>query len=151
MMKKIITLLLTLVFILNTTYVHAYEKNINSTKTYLGNDIYVETVIEEYTTYATNTKTGKKTDTYTNSSGTKIYSLSVTGTFTYNRSSATCTSSSVATTVDAYDWKLIIKNASKSGNKAMANAIFSQYLNGNLIESRYPTITLTCSATGVLS
>ena len=149
-MKKLIIALLTLSFFINPINCFADEKT-TVTKEYLGDGIYVEIIIEEYTTYATNTKTAKKTENFKNSSGSKICSLTVTGTFTYNGSSATCTASSVSAETYVSDWKVVSKSASKSGNTASATAIFSQYLNGHLIQTKNPTITLTCSATGVVS
>lgn len=151
-MKKLIISLLTLSFLINPINCFAYEKTA-VTKEYLDDGIYVETYIldSEVSDYATNSITKTKVSDYKNSKGTLIYRLTVTGTFTYNGTNARCTASSVSSTTYVSDWKVVTKSASKSGNKATANAIFSQYLNGHLIQTKNPTITLTCSATGVLS
>ena len=59
----------------------------------LDNGYYLETIIEETpTTRASNQKTAKKTGNYKNAQGTTMFSVTVTGTFTYTGSSSTCTS-----------------------------------------------------------
>lgn len=151
-MKKLIIALLTLSFFINPINCFADEKT-TVTKEYLGDGIYVETYVIDHkiSCFATNTVSKTKVSDYKNSKGTLIYRISVTGTFTYNGTSATCTASSVNAETYLSDWKVVSKSASKSGNTASATAIFSQYLNGHLIQSKNPTITLTCSATGVVS
>lgn len=60
----------------------------------LDNGYYLETIIEETpTTRASNQKTAKKTGNYKNAQGTTMFSVTVTGTFTYTGSSSTCTKS----------------------------------------------------------
>lgn len=120
---------------------------------YLGDGIYVETIIESphISTYATNTITKTKTNKYKDSSGTVLYTVSVTGTFTYTGTSSTCTKSSVNATASVGDWKVTSKSASKSGNTATGKATLKQYYNGNVVQTKYPSVTLTCSATGILS
>lgn len=150
-MKKLFTVFLALSILLMPITANASETNTNIE--YIGDGIYLETYIEdtEISTFAANTITKTKVGNYKNDAGTLLYTIKVTGTFTYNGTTSTCTSSSVTATTYVSDWKVISKSASKSGNKATATAIFSQYLNGHLIQSKMPTITLTCSATGVLS
>lgn len=153
-MKKILTVLFVLLLGLTPINTFALENNVDSrTVEYLGNGIYVETTIESpnISICATNTITKTKTNKYKDSKGTVLYTVSVTGTFNYTGSSSTCTNAIVNATAPVNDWTVASKSASKSGNKAIGNATVKQYLDGHLIQTNYPSVTLTCSATGQLS
>lgn len=89
------------------------------------------------TTTATKTKTSK----YKDSSGT----------FQYTGTSSKCTSATAKATSSVSDWKVDSKSASKSGNKATAKATINHYYNGTLVQITNPSVTLTCSATGIFS
>ncbi len=128
----------------------ALENTVESrTIEYLGDGIYVETTIESpsISTYATNTITKTKTNKYKDSKGNVLYTVSVTGTFTYTGTSSTCTSATVKASAPASTWSVISKSSSKSGNKATVK----QYYDGSVSQTKYPSVTLTCSATGKLS
>ena len=116
---------------------------------------YIESTIEEIsvpssrsTTY---TKSGRKTNTYKSSSGTALWSVTVTGTFTYNGSSATCTKSTVSTASYSNNWKISSSSASKSGATAKATATAKKYLDGSYVTSISRSVSLTCSKSGTLS
>lgn len=153
-MKKIFTIIFILLLGLTPTNTFALE-NIVESKTieYLGNGIYVETTIESpiISTYSTTTTTKTKTSKYKDSSGTILYTVSVTGTFKYTGTSSTCTSASANATTSVTAWKVGSKSATKSGNKATAKATMNHYYNGTLVQTTYPSVTLTCSATDVFS
>lgn len=118
----------------------------------LQDDLYVETVItENVTNYATNTKSGTKTNNYKDGSGNILFSISVSGTFNYTGNSSTCTSSSVKTSVKNSNWKITSESATKSGNRAIANATAKRYYVFIAVETRNETVTLTCDKNGVLS
>lgn len=110
----------------------------------------IEIIDESILSRATSTKTAKKTGYYTNGS-TTLWSVTVTGSFTYNGSSSTCTSSSVSTNTNDTRWKITSKSSSKSGNTAKASATAKCYINNLVVETKTKTVTLTCSATGQLS
>lgn len=153
-MKKILTVLFILLLGLLPVNTFALENTVESRRIeYLGDGIYVETIIESpnTSTYSTNTITKTKTNKYKNSKGTVLYTVSVTGTFKYTGTSSTCTNATVKATSSVNDWKVISKSASKSGNHATGKATVKQYYNGNLLQTKYPSVTLTCSATGKLS
>ena len=151
-MKKIISVIcIVCIILLMPTNVHAVERELNTSYTYLGNDIYIETIIEEnISLFSTQTKSCSKTLNFKNS-GNILFSIKVSGTFTYTGSSSTCTSSSVTTSVTDSAWKIMSKSASKSGNIAIGYATAKRYMFGFVVETRNETATLTCSATGVLS
>jgi len=120
---------------------------------YLDDGIIVETIIAEsyLSLYAENTKSGKKTKNYKNDSGKILYSVTVHGTFNYNGSTSKCTSSTIEVISNTSDWKVYSKSASKSGNKAIGKATMKRYYNGTLLETQYPSVTLTCDKNGKLS
>lgn len=150
-MKKIITILTILSSILFLSFpVSALEQKKEIIQ--LDNGYYLETIIEETpTTRASNKKTAKKTGNYKNAQGTTMFSVTVTGTFTYTGSSSTCTKSIASATSKNANWKISSKSASKSGNKATAKATAKRYVDGTAVETQNCTVTLTCSSNGSLS
>jgi hypothetical protein len=123
---------------------------------YLSDGSSIETVIEipkssALLRAASSTRTGSKTVNYKNSAGVVLWYVKVTGAFTYNGSTSTCTSSTVTATSNSSLWKISSKSASKSGNKATAKATAKQYKGSTVIGTITQTVTLTCSAGGTLS
>lgn len=143
-MKKIFLSLL-LVFgciMMNGSFVNAEEY-------YYEEEI---VVIEDNTNArATSTKTAKKTASYKNSSGSKLWSVTVTGKFTYNGKTSSCTSSSVSATSYDSNWKISSKSSSKTGSTAIGKATAKLYLDGSYISSLTKTVKLTCDKNGKLS
>lgn len=120
-------------------------------------EIYCITVIEEELTPAistystTRTKTASKTTYYQNSSGSTLWYVKVTATFSYNGTSASCTSSSVtAESCNSY-WKVSNKKSSYSGNSATASATGKEYYNSKVMQTINKSVTLSCSKNGTLS
>jgi ABC-type Na+ efflux pump permease subunit len=145
-MKKIITLLTIVSSILFLSLpVSALDQKKEIIK--LDNGYYLETIIEETSmARAANQKTARKTANYKNAQGAIMFSVTVTGTFTYTGSSSTCTKSVAKNT----NWKISSKSASKSGNKATAKAIAKRYVDGVAVETQNCTVTLICSSNGSL-
>ncbi len=155
-MKKLyyLTLCLILSICFHST-VLASDINASSTIVeYLKDGSYIETILEENNSVGlfstTSTKSGKKTSTYKNSSGQIQWSISVTGTFSYNGSSSKCMSSSISTTCPGKYWSLSGKSASKSGATAIATAT-AKYINGSNTKTVQRSVQLTCSKNGTLS
>lgn len=88
-MKKLISFLLCtlLCFSLSTLTVSASEESLTKIEV-LEDGSYIETIITENSDIslfaASSTRTGSKTSTHKNSSGKVLWSVKVTGTFTYN-------------------------------------------------------------------
>ena len=117
----------------------------------LDNGYYLETIIEETSmARAANQKTARKTANYKNAQGAIMFSVTVTGTFTYTGSSSTCTKSVAEASSKNTNWKISSKSASKSGNKATAKAIAKRYVDGVAVETQNCTVTLICSSNGSL-
>lgn len=121
-MKKIITLLTIVSSILFLSLpVSALDQKKEIIK--LDNGYYLETIIEETSmARAANQKTARKTANYKNAQGAIMFSVTVTGTFTYTGSSSTCIKT-VAEASSKIQLENFFKSASKSGNKATAKAI----------------------------
>mgnify|MGYP001623829458 CR=1 FL=1 len=123
----------------------------------IENDFIIETIIENE--YASNdlsllsasTVKKKKTVTYKSTSGTILWSVTVHGTFSYNGTSAKCTSSSVSVTCPSSNWKISKKSSGKSGATATATASAKQYQNNSYLRTVTKTVKLTCSKTGKFS
>ena len=143
MKKLILSLCLCLSFCL------VFTKTSNAEEYYC--DETIEIISTTPVTRVTNSITGKKTDSIKNSSGSILWSVTVTGSFTYTGLKATCTSSSVSAQSNDSRWKISSKSHSKSGNMAKATASAKYYLDGSVISTQTKTVTLTCSATGKLS
>ena len=141
-MKKIITLLTIVSSILFLSLpVSALDQKKEIIK--LDNGYYLETIIEETSmARAANQKTARKTANYKNAQGAIMFSVTVTGTFTYTGSSSTCTKSVAEASSKNTNWK--------SGNKATAKAIAKRYVDGVAVETQNCTVTLTCSSNGSL-
>ena len=145
-MKKIITLLTIVSSILFLSLpVSALDQKKEIIK--LDNGYYLETIIEE-TSMAR--AANQKTANYKNAQGAIMFSVTVTGTFTYTGSSSTCTKSVAEASSKNTNWKISSKSASKSGNKATAKAIAKRYVDGVAVETQNCTVTLTCSSNGSL-
>ena len=80
-----------------------------------------------------------------------LWSVTVTGTFTYTGRSSLCTSSSVSATSYTSDWKIIDKSSSYSRNQATGNGTASFYVGSTLITTTTLTVILTCDVDGNLS
>ncbi|MBQ8001751.1 MAG: hypothetical protein IJ298_11270 [Ruminococcus sp.] len=150
----IITLVLTLImgaiFCLPANAAQTVEKT-ETTIEYLDNGDYIETTITYYETNArVATKSGSKTSTYSGSDGEAKWSVTVNGTFTYNGTTSSCTSSSRSTSVYASNWSIKSSSASKSGYCATATATATYKV--LLVSSDYTlTVNLYCSPYGILS
>jgi hypothetical protein len=157
-MKRIILVvsLISALILMSATSVFAAEQDTVVTE-YFPDGSYVEVTVENQSPTsllraAASTKSGSKTATYKNSAGDSLWSVKVSGTFSYNGSTSSCTSSSVTATSYSSYWSIVSKSASKSGNKATAKATANQYsaLNTVTATATY-TVSLTCSASGTLS
>lgn len=124
---------------------------------YLQNGDIIETIIEfdtpsEVSIFSTSkTTSGSKTTRYKSSSGTVLWSVKVYGTFTFNGSSAKCTSSKVTATAPAKSWYISSSSAAKSENSATAKATARQKIDGEILQTITRSVTLTCSKSGKLS
>lgn len=99
---------------------------------------------------ATEQVTGSKKYTYYDSNNTSQWRATLTGTFTYTGSSATCTASSVDVAIYNSAWYVSYKTAGKSGNKATASVTMKK-TSDNVTSSVPVNLSLSCDANGNLS
>lgn len=119
---------------------------ISQTVEYTGHDSYfIETISVPSVQLYSNAKTGTKTAAYV-TSGTTIFSVSVTGTFTYDGSTSDATSASCAVATYVESATINSRRAYTSG--ASACAFGSVSYNGATLQK---TVTLTCDKNGNLS
>ncbi len=95
---------------------------------------------------------GKEYVYYNNSADVAEWVMTLTGTFTYDGRTSSCTSSRCTVTIyDDSGWELVSKSATKSGNTAYAEATFAKKLLGVTISRPTYEITLTCDKDGNMS
>ena len=92
------------------------------------------------------TTSGTKTITKHSVLNVTQYSFTVYGSFSYTGTSATAIRASASYKIYESSWSCTDKTVEKSGNTVTGTATFKNGLSKN-----YPTATITCSATGVLS
>lgn len=169
MKKTVITFLLSFILLLNFSWTEvsatSVQKTINLTPTtpststseiiYQDEDIIIECALTTSNstsgiqTYSTSKeKKHSKTLTIKNSSGTVLATYKLTGTFTYNGSSASCTKSSYSTSIKNSKWSFTSKTASKSSNKATGSYTLKNSSTG---KSYSGSVTITCSKNGTIS
>lgn len=114
--------------------------------------ITIEEISSSSLTRATQTKQASKTNKYVDANGKVLWSVTVTGTFTYNGSSATCTKSAVSTLDASVNWTVTNEKAWKLGATAYASAQGNEiYVAGIVFRTINKQVALTCSPTGKLS
>ena len=107
-----------------------------------------QTVITEKTRGSV---TAHKPYYHRNSSGNLLWTATVTGTFTYNGSTSSCTNASYSTEVNAGPWSEQSGTAYPSGNSAIADVVMARRLLFIVVETVPVTVPLTCDKNGNLS
>lgn len=154
-MKKIFMALLIVctLFFVPISNVSALENTVTYIEEEFNDGSYIEVTIDYSNLNARSTTTRSKTATYKGSDGTSYWSVTVTGTFTYNGQTSSCTNSSASTKNYSTTWRLSNLNASKSGATAIASVTAKQYhSNGTtVLRTINKTVKLTCDKNGNLS
>ena len=119
--------------------------------TYFDDGSYIDEKISVVQSRASGTTSGTKDATYYGSGGSAEWKATLTGTFTYTGSSATCTASSISVTIYDSDWYTSSKSASKSGNSANGSVTMGKKLLGVTVSTVSKDVTLKCDANGNLS
>lgn len=95
--------------------------------------------------------TAAKSNSFYNSDDELQWTVTLTGSFSYNGSSATCTQSSVSGTIYNSKWKVTSAVASKSGATAIGDFVVKRYTLLIPVQTVNVHLTITCSASGTLS
>ena len=152
MFKRTVIILATLILIVSLpVQAFAAETAETSSVIYLENGDYITITIQEIEGRASGTTSGHKDLTYTASSGTVCWKATLSGTFTYTGTSATCTASSCSVTIYENNWYTVSKSATKSGNTATATITMGRKFLGVTIAKDTYDITLSCDKNGNLS
>lgn len=117
----------------------------------LDDGSYFEITTIEFGTRATNAKTGTRTFTYKDPSGTVHWTATLTARFTYNGTTATCINAVIQASVINTAWYLQSKSANPNGNTATGTVYMGYMLSGATTKVINRTITLTCDKNGNLS
>lgn len=156
MLKKIFSLFTTLLIVcLLCVNAFAAENNEQTITQYFEDGSYIVTTLSEencgISLFATSTKTGRKTDTCYDANHEVLWTATLTGTFSYTGTSATCTDASVTYSVQDTSWSIVSAEAYESGATAIGDVTGKRYLLGIPVDSFVSHLEITCSATGVLS
>lgn len=153
-MKRLLALLVCLILVTSTLVIPAsatetFENEqiiVSQTIEDLGNDsFFIETIYVPSAQPYGSQKTGTKTAQYV-ASGTTIYAISVTGTFTYDGTSSDATSAACKIVTYVANATISGRNAYTSGSSAIATG--SVIYGGITLQK---TVTLTCDKNGNLS
>lgn len=117
----------------------------------LDNGCYITVELHTHQTRAINTTSGSKIYVYRNSSGSEEWRATLTGTFTYNGTSATCTVPSLDVSISKTAWYVISKTAARSGNEAIGELTMGLKFLGITIDQVPITLKITCDPNGNLS
>lgn len=153
-MKRILSIVLLTVFLLNVIPLSGFAQPLhqsNVTVIYLDNGGYIVEEIITIESRALNMTMGTKTDRYYNSNHVEEWRAVLTGTFSYNGSSATCTVSACDVTITNTNWYVISKSADKSGNVARCSVTMGRKALGITVDEESISLKLTCDPNGNLS
>lgn len=149
--KRIIFFLLSILMLVSVIPVAQAAESIEEEIIYLEDGRYLIVSTTVSLSRAANTKIGTRVITSKNADGTIDWKAVLTGTFTYNGTTATCTNSSVSVTVYASNWYEVSKTAGKSGASATGSVTMGRKVLGITVAKENYDMTLTCSPTGTLS
>lgn len=136
----------------NTNEIVKVEKIENGEIQYLADGTSVEIRLYQTATLRASGRTdGHKDYTVRNNDGEILWVATIKGSFTYNGSSATCTSASFEISIKNSSWKLDSKSEGKSGNCAYTNYTMKRYFVGVPVQTEDKYVELRCSANGTIS
>lgn len=111
---------------------------------------YLVITLQTIETYASGTKTGFAKYTYYGANNDILWEAVLTGTFTYNGTTATCTESSCNVTIYNNNWYVISKSASKNANTATGTVTMGYKFLGITIKQETCNLRLFCDPNGNL-
>ena len=153
--KRIAVLLLTVIMVLLLLPANAYaasdllETQVVKVQRFTDGS-YLVITMQTIETYASGTKTGTDTYTYYSASNEISWKAVLTGTFTYNGTTATCTSSSCNVTVYNNNWYVISKSVSKNANAAIGTVTMGYKFLGVTVKRDTYDLSLSCDPNGNL-
>lgn len=118
---------------------------------YLEDSSYIVIELNVTEHRSASSKTASKSYTCTANNGEEKWKATLTGTFTYNGTSASCTAASCTVSITDDVWYVISKSASKSGNSAIGNVVMGRKFLGIKIDEETLNMKITCDASGSIS
>ena len=146
-MKRVVSVLMLVFFLFSALPMAGAAEAVSEERIELGDGYYLIAETFQSGARASKSVSGSKPYTCYDSAGTALWQVTLYGTFTYTGSSATCTASSISTTIYDSSWSTGSKSASKSGNKATGSATMKK----STVKSVPVSLSLSCSASGSLS
>lgn len=146
-MKRVVSVLMLVFFLFSVLPMAGAAEAVSEERIELGDGYYLIAETFQSGARASKSVSGSKPYTCYDDAGTALWKVTLYGTFTYTGSSATCTASSISTTIYDSSWSTGSKSASKSGNKATGSATMKK----STVKSVPVSLSLSCSASGSLS
>ena len=146
-MKRVVSVLMLVFFLFSALPMAGAAEAVSEERIELGDGYYLIAETFQSGARASKSVSGSKPYTCYDSAGTALWKVTLYGTFTYTGSSATCTASSISTTIYDSSWSTGSKSASKSGNMATGSATMKK----STVKSVPVSLSLSCSASGSLS
>ena len=146
-MKRVVSVLMLVFFLFSALPMAGAAEAVSEERIELGDGYYLIAETFQSGARASKSVSGSKPYTCYDSAGTALWKVTLYGTFTYTGSRATCTASSISTTIYDSSWSTGSKSASKSGNKATGSATMKK----STVKSVPVSLSLSCSASGSLS
>ena len=151
MRRNILVITVSLLLLILTPFPIAKARSAeNGVVEYFADGSYCVTAVS-YQLSRASSVSGSKTRTYHYNDGTKAFSLTVHGTFSYDGNQAVCTSSSYSHVIYENDWILKSATATKSGNTASATGTFIRKEFGITVDTKTIVVNLACDKNGNLS
>ena len=97
------------------------------------------------------TITRSKSAYHYESNGSLAWGFTLTATFSYNGSSASCTQASYSKSINNSSWSFSNGSATRSGHTATGRGAFTKKILGITIQTIPVTLTLTCDPNGNVS
>ena len=135
-MKRFISLMLMAVLLFCTIPVRGSAVGNQVQTFYFEDGSYMTVEVITNGARASGSKSGSKPYTYYDSDGKTLWKATLTGSFTYNGSTATCTSSRVDVTIYDSTWHTASKSSNKSGNTASASVTMEKRQLGITVTSK---------------
>lgn len=152
-MKRLLCVILALLMIFSFFPANTYAAETGSTGDvfYMDDGSYIITYIEELGMRASNSKTGSRVFEYYNNNHEIQWRATLTGTYLYTGTTATCTGSKCDVVIYNSAWYVISKSSGMLGAKATAELSVGRKVLGVTVERKNVSMALSCDPNGNLS
>lgn len=116
-----------------------------------GSYITEEILEETNLSRATNYTSGSKVSRYYASDDTLLWKITLTGSFSYNGTSANCTNADIVVSIYDSKWKCTESSATEVSAQARGSATLKKYVLGLPVDTIERSLILKCSPDGTLS